>query len=252
MRKFAIVTGGSRGIGFAVAKYLAKSGYDLALIARDQAKLTEAKLAIEIESQDAEVSIYASDIGDAEKSYQLTQKICQSTKQVDVLFNNAGVALAGTNELSISDMQSMLNINVMGVFAVAKAVLEKMAEQKSGYIMNLSSMSGRRSLPRMGGYGASKFAVSGLTEALFAKYVPQGIQVTAICPGVIDTDMTRGVNLENNDKIQLTDIVATVDYLLTVGRQAAIPFIEMRNSALVGKDGSLSNAKKADQPLENA
>ena len=233
MRKFAIVTGGSKGIGLAVAKLLAQKGYDLALVARDHKKLLKAKSMLQDCHNAIRVTTHSVDLENAADAYHQIKAICQTHESIDLLFNNAGIAVNGADELEIEAMQSLMNINFIGAFAVLKAVLEKMKIQKSGYIINLSSLSGRRALARSGGYCASKFALSGFSESLFKRYTEMGIKVTAICPSTIDSDMTRHFAIDNQDKITQQDMVKTVDYLLSLGKNAVVPFIEVHCKALV-------------------
>lgn len=227
MNKLAIITGASRGIGLAVANYLANKNYDLVLIARNSERLEQVASDIQSTNSAITVTSHAVDVSNAQAAYDQLKSMVSDIAQVDLLFNSAGILYTGSDDMAIDDLDALLQTNVLGLFAVAKAVLEKMSDQDSGYVMNLSSMSGRRAFGGNGGYATSKFAVSGLTESLFKKYVKQGIKVTALCPSYIDTDMTQHMSVDNADKITVEDIVKTVDYLLSLGNNAAVPFIEI-------------------------
>jgi len=227
MNKFAIITGGSRGLGFAVAEYLGEKGYDLALIARNPERLEEAKSTLSKQFNKIDITIHAIDVSHSRDAYLKIKEIIAKKGRVDVLFNNAGIAEFGTSELDIDDFEKMQAVNVNGVFAVAKAVAEKMKEQKSGYIFNLASKAGKRPLARLGGYCASKYAVVGFSDSLYQELMEYGVKVTALCPSVTNTDMSRHIEFSDEQKIQLSDIVDTVDYLLKLSPYAVVSSVEI-------------------------
>ena len=233
MQPYAFITGGSRGIGFAVARYLVEQQYNVILIARNAERLEQARQTLQQLNAGVAVKTHAVDLCGGQQVYEQVQQIVRHYSQIDVLFNNAGILTGGSLDMDMADYEKLINTNVTGVFAVAKAVGEKMETQGNGYILNLSSMAGRRGLAHAGGYCSSKFAVSGLSESLFKRYAHEGIKVTAICPSVIDTDMTENFAMANADKIKTADIVNTVDYLLKLSPNATMPYIEVYCTALV-------------------
>lgn len=226
--KFAIITGASRGIGAATAMYFAQKQYDLALISRNKQNLAKIKDKILQLNPSITVDSHCIDISETQLAYTTANKILVKHDKIDVLFNGAGIAIGGTSKLSIEDFITQINTNVLGVFAFAKAVATRMKEQKSGYIFNMSSIVGKRALPTNGGYCASKSAVIGLSQALFHELLPYNVKVTALCPGTVDTDMTKKLEIANEDKIQTSDIVLTLDYLLSLSSAAAIDTIDIQ------------------------
>jgi len=233
MNKFAIITGASRGIGLGVAKYFAQHGYDLALIARDPERLETARTEILKHSTGIDITIHSIDISNSHKTYNNVKDLITKKGHVDVVFNSAGILVMGGIDVDIDDFERLHAINVNGMFAVAKAAAEKMKQQQSGYILNLASLSGKQARIDNGAYASSKFAVVGFSAALFKELMPYNIKVTTLCPSVIDTDMTVEYPIPNEQKIQVSDIVDTVDYLLKLTSHAVISSVDIQCKAIV-------------------
>jgi len=226
-KPFAIVTGGSRGIGYAIAEYLAAQDYDLALVARNETRLIEAKQRIGDKFSSINVDTYPVDLQDIRTTHDLIDNMITKRGRVDVLFNNAGVAYFGGSDIDFDQFEEMLTVNVSGAFAVAKAVAAHMKKQQHGYIINLASMAGLRPLAVTGAYSATKHAVVGFSNALYQEMLPLNVKVCVLCPSMIDTDMTQRWDFPNEDKIQLTDLVRAVEYLLQQGPTATTPVLEV-------------------------
>lgn len=227
MNKFAIITGASRGIGKTVAHYFVTQGYDVALLARNAELLQKVKQEFLTVNSKVSIETYALDVADMPATYQLITDILNKHANVDVLINNAGIADLGTTDMTLEDFAKIQAVNVNGMFAVAKAVAEKMRAQQSGYIFNVASMSGKRATAKLGAYCASKHAVVGFTESLLRELMPYGIKVTSICPGLVDTDMTKNAKIANADKIQSEDIVKIIDSLLSLSAAAIVKTVNI-------------------------
>lgn len=152
----------------------------------------------------------------------------EKTRRIDVLFNNAGYAKMGTSSLAEEDFVRMLNTNLLGTFNLVSAVVPYMKQQAHGFIMNLSSYSAKVARGVLGGYAASKFGVMGLNEALYKELAPFGISVTAICPNLVDTEMTASVQMPREKMLRTDDIVKTVDFLLSLSPSVAIKEIALQ------------------------
>lgn len=215
--KYAVITGGSRGIGFAIAEYLSSIGFTLLLIARDEENLKKAinKLGQQHEYTAIDVANY-DDVNNAITSF------VQKTKKIDLLVNSAGYVKRGTSTLSPIEFQKMLDANLVGLFNAIHSSVPYMKNQKHGRIINIASYSGVMARAPLGGYAASKFAVMGLNESLYKELSSEGISVTAICPNLVDTDMTADVNVSSSDKIPTSDIVKAVDFLLNLSPSSSI------------------------------
>ena len=232
-QKNAIITGASRGIGLAIAKYLAGEGYNLDLIARDPDRLEAAKKAISDEYSNIQINAHSLDLVNAQESYNLVSSICKDRGHIDVVINNAGVLITGCSEVDIDAFKKIFDVNVHSVFAIAKAAAEQMKKQNDGHIINLASKAGKRGLAKLGAYCATKFAVVGLSESLYNELLPYNVKVTAICPSAIDTEMTRDFGMANSDKISTHDIVNTVAYLLSLSPSAVMSSIDVDCKAIV-------------------
>lgn len=229
--KLAIITGASRGIGYAAAEYFAKENYDLVLLARNEKLLNEVAESIHKNINDQiKITTKSIDVSDTTQVSTTMSEILSNLKRVDVLFNSAGVFKTGTSDANPSDFSDVLDINVKGIFNIIHSVVPTMKKQRSGYIFNLSSMAGKRAIGKHGGaYCASKFAVSGFSDALSNELLEYDVKVTSICPGYVNTDMTSGFGHNPKDMIQVSDIIKTIDYLLSLGPQVIIKDLEIRS-----------------------
>lgn len=185
-KKIAIVTGGSSGIGFAIARKLAAQQVHTIIIGRDGKKLDEATALLGENSQ-----AIAFDITNLNGIPGLVDGILTQHGQVDILVNNAGINLK-KNALEVTDQefQQILLTNLTSVFALTREVARNMVEKKSGSIVNISSMAAQYGLPGVVAYAASKTAIEGVTRTLAVELSPHGIRVNCIAPGFIATKMS--------------------------------------------------------------
>lgn len=218
--KVAIITGGSSGIGKATAIHMAKLGYLVVLVARNKDRLIEVQE--QIVTQNGNAVYYTIDITNKEEVKSCIESVIEKYHRIDFLFNNAGVGLVGTSDISDEAIEQVLQINLKSAIFIAKYVAIHMKEQKFGYIINLSSLSGKVSSSNLGIYNASKFGISGFSEALAKEMAAFGVKVTAICPGMVATDMTKNFNFKSEWMIDVNDICQTVEYLLNLGPNALL------------------------------
>jgi len=192
--KVAIVTGAARGIGRAVAETLAANGAILVLNDVKQNIEQIEKLRQEIENQNGQGFVFAVDVSDYQQVSQMISAVLQKHGRIDILVNNAGVLRrrASVEEISDREWDLVMAVNVKGVFNCSKAVIKAMKNKRYGKIVNISSSAGR-STSELGGphYTTSKAAVLGFSRHLAREAAPFGINVNAICPGLIDTSMVR-------------------------------------------------------------
>jgi len=234
MGKVAVITGASKGIGYHCAYYFAKKGYSLALMSRNQDILEKMKDTMISEYQ-VDVSVHTVNVSDKANVTKAFQEAVEHHHHIDVLLNNAGVLHLGTELITEDHFNELIDVNLKGFFYVLQAVVPIMKQQKSGYIFNLGSRAGKRGLAKFGVYSMTKFGVVGMSEALFIDMAEYNVKVTALCPSVIDTDMTRQFEgIANQDKIDVGDIVSTIDYCLKLGPNACIKEIEIYCKPLIG------------------
>lgn len=221
-RPVAIVTGASRGIGNAIAKDLAKQGYSLGLIARVEKDLLEAARELRLSNPEIVVCAKACDLGSDEETNAAIESISMELGSVSVLVNNAGEYRHGTSTMDPEQLRRLLEVNFVAASRLAQAVVPKMKEAGSGYIVNIASICGVEAYSDVGGYCASKFALVGFSEALDQELAGYGIKVTAICPSWVATRMSSESPIPPEQQIQPEDIASTVRYLLSLSPSARV------------------------------
>lgn len=194
--KVAIVTGGSRGIGKSCALELAKAGYDIAFNGTREESQVSAVID-EIKACGVNVLYQQANVADAEQAEAFINKVKAELGRIDVLVNNAGITKDNLFiRMSAEDWQKVLDINLTGVFNVTKPAAKIMMKQRSGAIVNMSSISGVMGNPGQANYSASKAGLIGFTKSLAKELSARGIRVNAVAPGFIATDMTEELNKE--------------------------------------------------------
>ncbi len=187
-----IVTGASRGIGRGIATFLAREGFELGLLARSEDLL--AGLHREIESAGGRCVHARCDLRDAGGTRDAITRLIDGLGGLDGLINNAGLVIRkDAFSLSLEEWRAMLETNVAGLFHATRAVLPHLRSQGRGYIINISSISGRLPLAVGSGYAATKYAVTGFSDSLFLEVRDHGIQVTTLYPGSVDRASHRHV-----------------------------------------------------------
>jgi len=186
----AIVTGAGRGIGHAIALRLANEGARVASVSRSEANAQ--RTADEINAARAETAkAYAVDVADHAAVQKTGAQILEDFGRVDILINNAGVTRDGlTMRMSIDDWETVVDTNLKGAFSFNQAVMRPMIKQRSGRIINISSIAGLTGNAGQANYAASKAGLIGLTKSLARELASRNITVNAVAPGFIVTDMT--------------------------------------------------------------
>ncbi|MCO5217648.1 MAG: 3-oxoacyl-[acyl-carrier-protein] reductase [Thermomicrobiales bacterium] len=188
--RIAVVTGGTRGIGLAIAERLAADGYDLLLTYRgdaDAAKAASEALA----STGRRIEVISADVSTAEGATATIETATKTFGRIDVLVNNAGITRDNLiMRMSEDDWDAVLSTNLKGAFLTSKAVVRPMLRQKSGRIINITSVVGRMGNAGQANYAAAKAGLIGLTKTLAKEVGSRGITVNAVAPGFIDTRLT--------------------------------------------------------------
>jgi short-subunit dehydrogenase len=185
----AIITGASSGIGWSLAKELARQGCKVGLVARRRENLSA--LAGEIEKGGGTAAFAPADVGDRAQVGEAIREVTAKLGPVDLLVANAGVgAPTSIAPMNVADVEKMYRVNVFGVIYAIEAVLPGMLERKKGHLAAVSSMAAYKGLPGESGYSSSKAAVSNFMEGLRIQLRDKGVAVTTICPGFVKTPMT--------------------------------------------------------------
>lgn len=201
MKQTAIVTGGSRGIGRAVAVRLAKDGMNLVIIYRGNSAAAEETERI-CRELGAEVLLVQGDVSRAEDCEKLAAQAKEAFGRVDVLVNNAGITRDGLlARMTEEDFRAVLDVNLVGPWNMIKAVNRIMMKQRYGRIVNLSSVTGLMGNMGQTNYAAAKAGILGMTKSYAREVAGRGITVNAVAPGFIDTDMTEAMPEGAKDKI---------------------------------------------------
>jgi len=192
MSKIALITGATSGIGAACAHLFAREGYNLILLARREPLLTDIGKHLE-DKYAVEVKRIVADVRDHEDlSYRL-ETLPVQWKKVNVLINNAGLSqgLDPIDKGNVDDWDTMIDTNIKGLLYVTKIVSNWMTAQKSGHIINIGSIAGKEIYPNGNVYCATKYAVDALNKSMRIDLLPHGIKVTAINPGMVETEFSK-------------------------------------------------------------
>jgi NAD(P)-dependent dehydrogenase (short-subunit alcohol dehydrogenase family) len=238
--KAALVTGGSSGIGLAIARALGEDGYGVTVSARRPEKLEAA--AEELRSAGIDVLHHPTNMTDEEGIAELLTAHKERFGRLDVLVNNAGVGIGQPMaELGTKQVDMQLDVNLRAVILTTRESVpmlrEAAAEHRKALIVNTASIAGKAGQGWLSVYSATKAAVIGFSQASQSELASDGIQVTALCPGFVDTPMTEFVkeHVAAEEMIQPEDIAEAVRLLLRTSRNCLIPeIVFMRPSELLG------------------
>lgn len=200
MSKTAIITGSGRGIGAAIAKRLAKDGFDIAI--NELSEEAGQQTAEECRALGVKAGVFAADVSDYAQCEEMIKKIKDEFKTIDVLVNNAGITRDGLLlRMSEETYDTVIRINQKSVFNMTKLAGAVMLRQKSGSIVNLASVAGLYGNPGQMNYSASKGAVIAMTKTAAKELGSRGIRVNAVAPGFIQTPMTDKITEEQKSAI---------------------------------------------------
>jgi 3-oxoacyl-[acyl-carrier protein] reductase len=221
--KTIIITGGSDGLGKALAEKLVKN-YKVVILARNEAALHKI-------AQQIGCSYYVCDVRDAEQVANTFDKISEEHGTVDVLINNAGVIVNGelvdTND---KDIENVITTNTLGSIYAAKAALKLMKQRRSGLIVNVVSQSGLNARANRSIYNASKWALTGFTKALQEEAAEYNVRITGFYPGTIRTNLFAKAGLPLNSKALTTEqAVKAIEFVLSCDDEMLIPDIGIKH-----------------------
>jgi NAD(P)-dependent dehydrogenase (short-subunit alcohol dehydrogenase family) len=212
----ALITGGSSGIGLAIARMLREEGFELTLASRTKEK-------IEAAAADLDAHAIAADVGSEEDCIRIVAEHKARFGGMDMLVNSAGIGIAGTVEsLQTKHIDLQLGVNVRGVLIVTREAIPLLKETK-GWVINLASIAGTTPTPGLTVYGATKAAVIALTRSMNAELDGDGVRAIALCPGFVDTPMAQWAGLPHDEMIRPEDCAEIVRMCLRLSPRARIP-----------------------------
>jgi 3-oxoacyl-[acyl-carrier protein] reductase len=214
----ALVTGGSSGIGLAIARMLHSEGYGLTLAARTLERLEAA-------AAELNAAVVAVDVRSEEDCARLVATHLETHGGLDVLVNSAGVGIAGRiGDMATKQFDLQQSVNLRGAFLVTREALPALRASR-GYVVNLASIAGTIPTPGLAGYAAAKAALVSLSRSLAREEAETGVRVTALCPAFVDTPMTTWTGLEPAAMIQPEDCSELVRALLRMSPAARVPVV---------------------------
>ncbi len=231
--KKAIVTGGSRGIGFEVAKELLAEGVDVLISGRRQDSLERALQALnKEETGGGKASGFAADVSKASEVAALFAFADRQWNGLDYLINNAGVGVfRAAGELSVEEWDRVLATNLSGAFYCSREAIERFHVRKSGWIVNISSLAGRNPFAGGSAYNASKFGLNGFSEAMMLDHRNDNIRVSYVMPGSVDTGFSGHEPEKKSEwKIAPEDVAQIVLDIIKMPKRTLISRVEVRPS----------------------
>jgi len=224
-----IVTGASRGIGKGIALRLAKEGHDIMLFGRDKTALE--KVNKEVRALGVKTEMFLGDAVDPKFVNESVSEIIKTYGRVDHLINNAGMGiLKKFVDSNLDEFKKQIDVNLYGVYNFTKAVIDNMIANRTGSIINISSLAGKNAF--VGGtiYGATKHALMGFTKSLMLEVREYNIRVAAICPGSVDTEFNpnREITAMRENILLSEDVAETVALVLKMPVRALVSEIDIR------------------------
>jgi 3-oxoacyl-[acyl-carrier protein] reductase len=219
----AVVTGGARGIGEAIARKLARMGAAVVLTARDQARLAQVKA--EIEQHGGKAFVLPCDLTDEKAVTVFGERVGDQHGRCDILVNNAGIGVLRKPliDLPVEEWDRMMDTNLRAPYLLIRAFAPMMIAARSGHIINISSLAGKNILPEGAAYSASKWGLNGLTYSVAEELRQYNVRVSVIAPGSVNTQFGAGGTTKDRTKMVQPDDVAQVVAMLVT--QTATSFV---------------------------
>jgi NAD(P)-dependent dehydrogenase (short-subunit alcohol dehydrogenase family) len=235
VERAAIVTGGSSGIGLAIARMLRDEGYDLTLASRRPEK-------VEAAAKELGAAAVAVDVADDAACERLVAEHRERFGRLDMLVNSAGIGIGGTVEsLPAKHLDLTVAVNLRGLFLMTQKAIPLLRESR-GWIVNLASIAGTLPTPGLSAYGATKAAVISLTRSLNEELDGDGVRAVALCPGFVDTPMAEWSGIPGDQMIQPEDCAEVVRMLLRLSPHARVPQVVIERAGSKNGDVPLAGA----------
>ena len=235
MDRAALVTGGSSGIGLAIARMLRDEGYGLTLVSRRPEKVEAAAAELGAEA-------VAANLGDPDECARAVAAHRERFGRLDVLVNSAGIGIGGrVEDMPAKHLDLQLGVNLRGLFLVTQAAIPLLRESR-GWIVNLASIAGTLPSPGLAVYGATKAAVLALTRSLNEELDGDGVRAVAIAPGFVATPMADWSGIDPDEMIRPEDCAEVVRMCLRLGPRARIPQVVIERVGSVNGDVPLPGA----------
>lgn len=224
--KTALITGGGRGIGAAIARKLAALGAHVVVCGRTLKPLEETAAAIK--TAGGRASAITADVADQRSVEKLADQVKREHKQLDILVNNAGIGSFSTplHQLDPAEWDRVINTNLRGVYYMIRAFVPVMSS--GAHIVNISSLAGKNALPNGAVYAASKWGLNGLSYSVAEELRGQGVRVAVVCPGSVDTDLSPHAGKSKAKMLQADDVAHAVAAIVTQEPQSFMSEVLLR------------------------
>ncbi len=226
---YAVITGATKGIGWAIAQAFAAGGFHLAVAARSKEELRSFRQSFREYFPETEVLAIRADMGRKEEAKAFAREILEAFPQVDVLVNNAGLYLEDDiTEEEDYTLEQMMAVNLFGPYYLTKALLPAMKKRRRGHIFNICSVASLQPQPDKGAYSVTKFALLGFTKALRLELKDHGVRVTAVLPGATWTSSWEGTGADEDSLMRPEDVALAVWNAWSMSRASVVEEIVMR------------------------
>lgn len=218
MKKIAVVSGGTKGIGRAIVMKLASEGFDIFTCARNQRDLKELQEIVQSKYASINLEFVVADLSKTDEVAKFVQYIHSKANRVDILVNNTGVFLPGSiHDEPEGNLELQINTNLYSAYHLTRGLVGGMIERKSGHIFNICSVASITAYPNGGSYCISKFAMYGMSKVLREELKPHDVRVTSLLPGATLTASWEGVDVPENRFIKSEDVAESLwgAYLLS-------------------------------------
>lgn len=207
----AVVTGGTQGIGKAIAEKFLSEGFSVAICARTEKDLKKLQKEWDEYYPDVNVHTYTVDLSDKKQVLSFAKKVLKDFPTIDVLVNNAGLFFPGNlTEEPDGHLEQLMSVNLFSVYHLTRALLPRMRDEEQGHIFNISSVAGLQAYPNGGSYGITKYALMGFSDNLRYELKEEGIKVTSVCPGATISRSWEGAGISHDRIMNAQDIAEMV------------------------------------------
>lgn len=228
MRKLAVISSGTKGIGRATVEKFYRAGFDIVTCARNEADLLSLKSSIEEEGHGT-VHVRATDMSKKDQVEAFAKFVMELKRPVDVLFNNTGVFIPGAvHKEEEGNLEQMIETNLYSAYYLTRALVVDMIARKEGYVFTMGSIAGIQSYANGGSYSISKFALHGFTKALREEMKPFGVRVTSILAGATYTASWEGIDLPEERFMKSSDIADAIFGTYSLSKNTVVEEILLR------------------------
>lgn len=229
MNKTIVVTGGTKGLGRAIAEVFAREGFDVCTCARTESDLEAMQADWEKTFPGSRLLTFAADVSKKSEVLEFAAHVRQTWPQLDVLVNNAGLYLPGRiTEDREGTLETLLETNLFSAYYLTRALLPLMLPLAHGHVFNMCSIASTTAYPEEGAYSISKFALLGFSKALREELKPKGIRVTALLPGATWSDSWRGADLPRTRIMEAEDVAKMVWAAYALSDTAVVEEVVLR------------------------